>query len=124
MEIICLDTDILIDHKRAKERNKTKLYDLSLEYQFASTVVTVYELLRNDNSDEDQFWKAFFEDIKILQFDLECAQIAAIIHRNLKKKGRLVGVEDILIAAIAMKNNLKIATNNTRHFSLIPVDLI
>jgi len=56
MEIICLDTNILIAHKRAKkaDKDKTLLYRLSTQaYRFAVSSITVYELLRGDNQDED-----------------------------------------------------------------------
>ncbi len=45
MEIICLDTNVLIAHKRAKkpDKDKTFLYQLTLKpYQFAvSSILTV-----------------------------------------------------------------------------------
>jgi predicted nucleic acid-binding protein len=52
MEIICLDTNVLIAHKRAKkiDKDKTFLYCLTNNpYQFAVSSITVYELLRGDN---------------------------------------------------------------------------
>lgn len=55
MEMICLDTNILIDHKRAKQKDKTKLYQLSYQYSFAVSSITAYELYRGDNSTEDAF---------------------------------------------------------------------
>jgi tRNA(fMet)-specific endonuclease VapC len=57
--MICLDTNILIAHKRAKQKDITKLYQLSTTYSFAVTTVTAYELFRGDNSNEDAFWTKF-----------------------------------------------------------------
>jgi len=39
MEMICLDTNILIVHKRAKQKNSTRLYLLSITYSFAVTTI-------------------------------------------------------------------------------------
>ncbi len=67
--MICLDTNILIAHKRAKreDKDKTLLYRLSARnYCFAVSSITVYELLRGDNRDEDCYWKNMFDDMEIL----------------------------------------------------------
>lgn len=122
MEIICLDTNVLIAHKRAKKavKDKTLLYQLTLEsYQFAVSIITVYELLRGDNSDEDLYWKAMFSNMKILPFDLGCAEQAARIYKDLKQKGMLIETEDLLIGATALQHNLKLATHNVKHFQRI-----
>lgn len=121
MEIICLDTNILIEYWRAKKdaKNKTKLVALSSQYGFAVSVIAAYELLRGDNSDEDKFWKNFFAQVTILDMDINCAVIAGNIYRDLKQTGQPIGAEDILIASIAMNHNLKLATNNTKHFDRI-----
>lgn len=76
MEIICLDTDILIAHKRSKQKNNTRLYQLSLSYQFAVTTITAYELYKGDNSDEDIFWSNFFSKVTMLDFSLKAAMQA------------------------------------------------
>src|SRR5215211_4452421 len=101
MEVICLDTNILVEYWRAKKdaKYKTKLVVLSSQYRFAVSVITAYELLRGDNSDEDKFWKGFFDQVMFLNMDIECAEIAGGIHRNLKQSGNMIGVEDILIAS-------------------------
>ena len=76
MDMICLDTNILIAHKRAKtsDKDKTELYRLAVQgYRFAVSSITVYELLRGDNKDEDRYWKTMFADMDILSFDFACA---------------------------------------------------
>jgi len=121
MEIICLDTDILIEHKRAKDKTKTKFFELSTQYQFAVSIIVAYELFRGDNSEEDKFWNEFFSQrIMVLNIDFDCAKVAGNIYRDLKQKGKMIGVEDILIAATAIRNGYKLATENKEHFARIP----
>ena len=120
MEIICLDTNILIQYWRAKDKGKTKLVSLQSQYEFAVSVIVAYELLRGDNSAEDHFWKTFFAQVTILDMDIECAEIAGGIYRHLKQNGNMIGVEDILIAAVAIKHKLKVATDNIAHFNRVP----
>jgi tRNA(fMet)-specific endonuclease VapC len=122
MDMICLDTNILIDHKRAKtaDKDKTLLYHFAAQgYCFSVSIITVYELLRGDNQDEDHYWKTMFASMKILPFDFACAEQAAKIYKNLKQKGQLIEAEDLLIGATALQHRLKLATSNIRHFERI-----
>ncbi len=119
MDLICLDTNILIDHRRAKDKTRTRLFRFSQEYSFAITTITVYELFRVDDSAEDQFWLQFFNRVAILDFTQDAAKQAGIIYRKLKNEGKMIGVEDILIASIAITNHLPLASDNTRHFNRI-----
>lgn len=122
MDIICLDTNILIAHKRAKQadKNQTVLYLLSMQtYHFAVSSITVYELLRGDNQDKDSYWKTMFTNMEILSFDTACAEQAASIYKDLKQKGQLIEAEDLFIGATALHHRLKLATGNIRHFERI-----
>ena len=127
MEIICLDTDVLIEHKRAvkKTKKETLLYKLSEKYLIAVTVITVFELLRGDNSDEDKFWNEFFNSIHIFDFDIESCKIASKIDKELTGSGNKLDVRDTFIASICIKNNIPLASNNQKHFERIKeLDLI
>lgn len=117
--MICLDTNILIAHKRARQKDTTKMYDLSTKYSFAVTTVTGYELYRGDNSNEDIFWTKFFAKVTMLDFSLNAAMAAGKIYKDLKSKGMMIDIEDILIGAIALSNGLKLATENRNHFDRI-----
>jgi len=122
MDLICLDTNILIAHKRAKQadKDKTLLYNLTLKtYRFAVSSITVFELLRGDNQNEDHYWKTMFANMEILPFDSACAEQAAKIYKDLKQKGQLIEAEDLFIGATALHNRLKLATGNLRHFERV-----
>ncbi|OUD14699.1 hypothetical protein TPSD3_09930 [Thioflexithrix psekupsensis] len=120
--MICLDSNVLIAHKRAKkaDKDKTFLYRLTKKsYQFAISSITVYELLRGDNNDEDVYWKTMFNNMILLSFNTDCAEQAALIYQNLKQRGMLIETEDLLIAATALAHQMKLATGNVRHFNRI-----
>jgi len=55
-----------------------------------------------------------------LAFDDVAAGIYGAIRAALVVKGQLIGPNDLLIAAIALANHLKLATNNTAEFSRVP----
>jgi tRNA(fMet)-specific endonuclease VapC len=44
---------------------------------------------------------------------------AAEIYADLYRRGQLIGDADILIAAVALANNLALASNNAAHFARI-----
>ena len=119
MEMICLDTNILIAHKRSRQKDTTRLYQLSTQYSFAVTSITAYELYRGDNSAEDAFWSNFFSKITMLDFTFMSAMEAGRIYKHLKSKGMMIDIEDILIASIAISNNLKLATDNINHLGRV-----
>lgn len=55
-----------------------------------------------------------------LDFDSDAAHSFAEIKENLVKKGALIGVFDMLIAAIARSHNLTLVTNNVKDFERVP----
>jgi tRNA(fMet)-specific endonuclease VapC len=57
--------------------------------------------------------------INVLGFDEKAATIAATIRSTLEKQGTPIGVLDILIASIALANQLTVVTHNTKEFSRI-----
>ena len=118
--LICLDTSILIDYYRKKDKSKSLFFKLTERYSlFAVSSVTEYELYLGNSEEQNIFWNKFFSQITILPFDTKAAKIAAGIYKQLKAKNKLIEVPDILIAGTAMQNNLVLATLNRKHFERI-----
>jgi tRNA(fMet)-specific endonuclease VapC len=63
----------------------------------------------------EQFWQAH----RILPFSHAAAVLASDIWADLRQRGLLIGEVDILIAGIALAENVAVATHNTSHFSRI-----
>jgi tRNA(fMet)-specific endonuclease VapC len=61
----------------------------------------------------------FFTPFQSLPFDDAVANIYAKIRADLAAKGTPIGPNDLMIAAIALANNLTLITHNTREFSRI-----
>src|SRR5215813_9463784 len=55
-----------------------------------------------------------------LDFDIAAARIQGEIRAELERKGTSIGPYDLRIAAIALANNLILATHNTSEFSRVP----
>lgn len=61
----------------------------------------------------------FLDSIHLLEFGIEEARCAGIIRADLMKKGTPIGPYDILIAATAVRHNLKLVTSNTNEFQRV-----
>jgi tRNA(fMet)-specific endonuclease VapC len=67
-----------------------------------------------------QYYQDFFEEITIKDLDYKSAKVFANIKGTLKAQGELIEDFDLLIASIAIANDLVLVTNNTKNFQRIP----
>ena len=61
----------------------------------------------------------FFSQFAVLPLDTTAAKVAGRIRSELSVNGTPIGPSDLLIAAIALVNNLTLVTHNTREFSRV-----
>lgn len=118
-KLICLDTSILIDYYRKKNKTKTKFVELSKSYKFAISVITKLEILTGIREEQRDFWTKIFSKIQIIPLHEKDVEIASEIIQSLTKRNKIIGLKDILIASSAIANNLKIATLNIKDFERI-----
>ena len=63
--------------------------------------------------------KAFLPHVEILEFPDDAATHYAQIRADLKTRGRMIGANDLFIAAHARSLGLKLVTNNTAEFGRV-----
>jgi tRNA(fMet)-specific endonuclease VapC len=63
---------------------------------------------------------AFLGYVQVLDFPEEAASHYARIRADLKKRGTMIGANDLLIAAHACSQGLTLITNNAREFGRVP----
>ena len=118
--VICLDTSVLIDYYRKKDKSKSLFFRLTEKYSvFAVSAVTEYELYLGNSQEQNIFWDDFFSQITVLPFDTGTAKRAVSIYQQLKQQNKLIDVPDIMIAGTALQNNMPLATLNQKHFERI-----
>jgi tRNA(fMet)-specific endonuclease VapC len=142
MKKALIDTNIISAFMRGDTAviHKTEKY-LRFHRTLSVSVITYYELIRGlkalSNINKLNAFKKFMSSCEILDLDSLTAEKAAEIYDALKKKGTLIAHPpgqcpapnlpatqmsyleedaDILIAATAIKNELVVITDNTRHF--------
>ncbi len=116
-----LDTNIISYYLKGFDSLKEKL---STNIDFLSiSIISYYEIVSglqsiNANRRIAEFQK-FCELTDIRNLDKASVSASCEIYAALKKSGRLIDDMDILIAGIALSNNLIMVTDNTSHFERI-----
>jgi len=115
-----VDTSVIIEHLRAKNKLATTLYLLPDNSDFFISSVSVYELYMGATTKEkEKNAEDLMIDFKLLPFTDETAIKAAQIYRQLKKDNLLIEFRDIFIAATCIVNDLPLITLNEKHFKRI-----
>lgn len=118
--IILLDTSVLIDLFRRKVKENSYFYQLSNDYQeFAVSTITRFEIFVGQLENQNEFWNNFYQKIKIIDFNDDCALASSNIVKQLKSANLMIEISDILIGGTAIANNLPLATLNKNHFNRI-----
>jgi tRNA(fMet)-specific endonuclease VapC len=65
-------------------------------------------------------FEEFVSENLVLPLTEESAKLSAEIYANLRKTGNIVDDIDLLIAGIAIENEMTLITNNNSHFDRIP----
>ena len=118
--MILLDSSILIELFRKKNKEKTLFYSLSKTYSdFCISSVTNYEIGIGNRKLHSEYWIELSNNLLILPFDKECSDIAVSVYLDLLKVNKIIDLADILIGATALTHNIPIATLNEKHFNRI-----
>ncbi len=117
--MIILDTSALVDYFKGVE--KTREF---MDNDVTTTVITYYEILsggvkHRKARKEEQFFRRFFSEIDILDFNLKAAEEASSIMGRLLSIGTPVNSVDVLITGIAVINGAeKIVSRDINFISI------
>ena len=116
-----IDTSIFIEYLRSKDRTNTALAKLPTETVLYVSSITAFELYSGATDiKKRQDIDTLLQGIFILPLNTDIAKNAGFIYQDLRRRGNMIEVTDILIAATALENDLPIKTLNTSHFQRIP----
>ncbi len=127
--MVCLDSSVVIDILRGKESVEEieKKFDSSNEEVFIPSPVIIEiirgiylkDSIKNIKENEKDKISEFLSSFGVLDLDKESAIKTGEIEAELTNRGDLIDIEDIMIAAIAIKNEETLLTKNKKHFERI-----
>lgn len=112
-----IDTSILIDYFRKKDKSKSRLVSHFREYDkiFISTI-TEFEIFNGASEAHKEFWETLLASLIVLDFNRVAARQSAKTIVQLKSKRKTIDKPDLFIAATAIAYGLRLDTLNTKHF--------
>ncbi|MBV5304351.1 MAG: type II toxin-antitoxin system VapC family toxin [Chlorobium sp.] len=125
MNRVLIDTDILSYYFKGDGvvignfENYLKQYDL-LEISLITYYEIIGGLLAKSALKQLTVFEDFVAENIVVPMTDKSAKISAELYSSLRQNGNVVDDIDLLIAGIAIENDMILATNNERHFGRIP----
>ena len=124
MKQAILDTDTVSYFFRGAPKVVEKVDQYLNEFGFINiTVVTYYEvmngLLYKDAKKQLAGFEEFVQLNSVLPLTLTAANLSAHVFATLRKTGAPIGHNDVLIAGIALDQDMVLVTNNINHFQRV-----
>ena len=116
---ILIDTSVVIDHFRKKNKQKSLLYELAAENILFLSAISKFEFLVGTKLTQIRQTKEIIGGFYILSFNSHVANIASDIAKKLRTKNKIIEFRDIFIAATAIANDMPLSTLNIKHFERI-----
>lgn len=125
MKQVLLDTDILSAYLKGNKKVVANVRKYLYQFDTLNiSIITKYEILSGlYHKDSQNKLKSFLQLLaftKVLPLDDHAIEIASLAYAQTRSIGEVVDDMDLLIASIALANNMQIATNNHKHFNKIP----
>ncbi|KOF03964.1 twitching motility protein PilT [Roseivirga seohaensis subsp. aquiponti] len=121
----CLvDTDILSFYFRGEPNVFREFTEHLKEYdQINVSIITYFEIIgglkfKNAQKQLNDF-EEFVSNNTIIHLSEESARISGGKYAELRQSGITIGTSDLLIAGIAIENDLTLVTNNEKHYAPI-----
>jgi predicted nucleic acid-binding protein len=117
---LLIDTSIIIDHLRKKNKKNSQLYNIVGKHTLFISAITVFELYSGAiNEQKKQDISNVLEYVKILPFTKVTAQKSGEIYLSLRKENQVIETKDLFIAATALSHDFALMTLNLKHFKRV-----
>lgn len=118
--MILVDSDVVIDFFAGVEPGASVLGRLLAGRRVLISAVTAFEIRAGITRKKRlEQVERFLSVVPVLAFDREQADLAAASYTGLRRRGRLVGNQDLFLAAAAARAGVPILTRNREHFGRI-----
>lgn len=121
---VLLDTSVLIDVLRSRNRRREQLTVLAKAgHTLVTTVLNVAELYSGMKQGEEVVTESFLSGLHCLDLTGTAARFAGKLKSDWSQKGRTLTLADTIIAAIAIENRCQLFTDNLRDFPMPELSL-
>ena len=120
MKNVLVDTDILINFLRGREKARTFLSSLINESVIYCSVITVAEIFAGMKEHEREKTTDLLDSLNIIDVTREIAEKAGTYKNSIKSHE--LELDDCFIAATAFARNAVIATGNGKHYPMNDIE--
>jgi len=116
MKTVLLDTDVLINFLRGREKARDYLLSLMGEADLCCSAVTVAEIHAGMKEHEQAKTVDLLDSLSIVDVTRGIAEKAGAYKRSIKSQG--LELDDCIIAATAFVKGAILATGNDKHYPM------
>ena len=114
-----LDTSVLIDTLRSRHGRKELLASLLKDgHNLATTAINVAEIYSGVRTDEEQRTNLFLGSLQCYPIDAAAGEHAGRLRSIWARKGRVIALPDMIVAAIAIQRGCTLMTDNRKDFPM------
>jgi len=121
---LILDTNVIITAEREAKRNIVGRADAFFanrpEESFFITFTVAGELACGRSAAARAQWRRLCSPYAILPWSIDVSWQYGELYRLLAEKGKLIGTNDLWIAATALVHGMGVVTNNRNEFARVP----
>ena len=119
-----LDTTVIIDCLRGKRKTVEFLTEVASEgSSVGCCAINIAEVCAGMKENEGQVTKKFLDSLEYYEVTRNLAGQAGEYKREYSRKGITLSLSDVIIAAVAISNNLTLVTDNLRHYPIPDINI-
>jgi predicted nucleic acid-binding protein len=116
---ILLDTSVIIDVLRRRRGRTQWLAQLLRDgHNLSTSALNVAEVYAGMKLQEEKRTKALLDPLTCFEITVDIAESGGRLKNQWGRRGLTLSLADALIAAVALKNGLSLATDNRRDFPM------
>ena len=124
MATFLLDTCVIIDTLNNKRGRPALLLDLVRSgHVLACCPINITEVYAGMRPKEEAATEEFFASLQHIPIAPPAARLAGELKRDYARKGTTLNLGDVIIAAVAIHNELTLLTDNTKDFPMADLSL-
>ena len=116
---VLLDTSVIIDALRRRRGRREFLRSLlGAGHDLACCAISIAEVYSGMRPEEVRITGRFFDDLLYVEISREIARSAGDLRAKWRQRGKTLSLPDAMIAAVALAENLTLATDNVKDYPM------